>query len=128
MLSSPAVYADSLFCEEDVTRLLEATRSASSLKSQQAMVDVASRRSFASSARQHRPSPARSPAQRRRQSSSSPSRPSKHVRFDLPAPTSALKSPRKSHFRDYGSCPSPCRVGGCLAVFWRVWESRGAEP
>ena len=22
----------------------------------------------------------------------------------------------------------PCRVGGCLAAFWRQWESRGAEP
>ena len=52
MLSSPAVYADSLFPEEDVTRLSEATRSSSSLKSQQAMVDVASRRPSASSARQ----------------------------------------------------------------------------
>ena len=44
MLSYPAVYAISLFREEDVSRLLEATRSSSSLKSQQAMVDVASRR------------------------------------------------------------------------------------
>ena len=104
MLSTPAVYADSLFCEEDVSRLLEATRSSSLLKSQQAMVDVASRRPSASSARQRRASPARSPrrspAQRCRQSSGSPSRPSKRVRFDSPAPTSALKSPRKSHFRD----------------------------
>ena len=104
MLSSPAVYADSLFREEDVSRLLEATRSASSLKSQQAMVDVASRHPSASSTRQRHPSPARSPrrspAQRRRQSSGSPSRLSKLVRFDSPAPTSALKSPRKSHFRD----------------------------
>ena len=103
MLSSPAVYSDSLFREEDVSRLLEATRSASSLKSQQAMVDVASRRPSASSARQRRASPARSPrrspVQRRRQSSGSPSHPSKRVRFDSPALTSALKS-RKSHFRD----------------------------
>ena len=44
MLSSPAAYADSLFHEEDVSRLLEATRCSSSLKSQQAMVNVASRR------------------------------------------------------------------------------------
>ena len=95
---------NSLFLEEDVTRLLEATRSASSLKSQQAVVDVASRRLSASSARQRRPSPARSPrrspAQRHQQSSGSPSRPSKRVRFDSPAPTSALKSARKVHFRD----------------------------
>ena len=104
MLSSPVVYADSLFREEDVSRLLEATRSSSSLKSQQAMVDVASRRPSSSSVRQRRSSPAhsprRSPAQRRRQSSASPSHNSKRVRFDSPAPSSALKSPRKSHFRD----------------------------
>ena len=103
MLSSPAVFADSLFREEDVSRLLEATRSSSSLKSQQAMVDVASRRpSSSASFRQRRGSPARfprrSPAQRRRQSSPSPS--SKRVRFDSPAPSSAMKSLRKSHFWD----------------------------
>ena len=34
MLSSPAVFADSLFREEDASRLLEATRPSSSLKSQ----------------------------------------------------------------------------------------------
>ena len=105
MLSSPAVFADFLFREEEVSRLLEATRSSSSLKSQQAMVDVASRRpSSSSSFRQRRGSPSRSPrrspAQRRRQSSPSPSRASKRVRFDSPAPSSAMKSPRKSHFRD----------------------------
>ena len=101
MLSSPAVYADSLFCEEDVSRLLEATRSSSSLKSQQAMVDVTSRRpSSSSSVRQWRGSPSRSPAQRRQQSSASPSRASKRVRFDSLAPSSALKSPCKPHFRD----------------------------
>ena len=61
MLSSPAVFADSLFCEEDVVRLLEATRSLSSLKSQQAMVDVASRRSSAPASRQRRSSLGRSP-------------------------------------------------------------------
>ena len=79
MLSSPAVFADSLFREEDVSRLLEATRSSSSLKSQQAMVDVASRRSSTSSSfrrcRGSPPrSPRRSPAQRRRPSSTSLSR------------------------------------------------------
>ena len=104
MLSSLAVYADSLFREEDVSHLLEATRSSSSLKSQQVMVDVASRRPPSSSIRQRRSSPARSPcrspAQRLRQSSGSPLRNSKRVRFDSPAPSSALKSPRKSHFRD----------------------------
>ena len=104
MLSSPAVYADSLFREEDVSHLLEATRSSSSLKSQQVMVDVASRLPSSSSFRQRRSSPARSsrrsPTQRRWQSSASPSRASKRVRFDSPALSSALKSPRKSHFRD----------------------------
>ena len=44
MLSSPAFFADSLFREEDVAHLLKATRSSSSLKPQQAMVEVASRR------------------------------------------------------------------------------------
>ena len=104
MLSSPAVYADSLFREEDVSRLLDAARSSSSLKSQQAMVDVASRRPSSSLGRQHCSSPARSPrrspVQCRRQSSASPSLASKRVRFDSPAPSSALKSPCKSHFRD----------------------------
>ena len=103
MLSSPTVFADSLFREEDVSRLLEATRSSPSLKSQQAMVDVASRRSAASSSFRKRRgspprSPRRSPAQRRRPASAS--RASKRARFDSPAPSSALKSPRKSHFRD----------------------------
>ena len=104
MLSSPAVYADSLFREDDVARLLEATRSSFSFKSQQAMVDVSSRRSSASAARQRRASPGRSPrrstAQHRRQSSGSPSHSSKRVRFDSSAPSSALKSPCKSHFQD----------------------------
>ena len=105
MLSSPAVFADSLFREEDISRLLEATSSSSSLKSQQAMVDVASQQSSSSSSFcRRRGSPPRSPrsslAQRRRPASSSPSRASKRVRFDSPAPSSALKSPRKSHFRD----------------------------
>ena len=105
MLSSPAVFADSLFREEDVSRLLEVTRSSSSLKSQQAMVDVTSwRSSTLSSFRRRRGSPPRSPrcspAQRRRSSSASPSRASKRVWFDYPAPSSALKSPRKSYFRD----------------------------
>ena len=105
MLSSPVVFADSLLREEDVSRLLEATRSSSSLKSQQAMVDVASQRSSTSSSFRRRRgspprSPRRSPAQRRCPASASPSRSSKRVRFDSPTPSSALKSPRKSHFRD----------------------------
>ena len=105
MLSSPAVFADSLFREEDVSRLLEATCSSSSLKSQQVMVDVASRQTSTSSSFRRRHgspprSPRRSPAQRRRPASASPSRASKRVRFDSPAPSPALKSPQKSHFRD----------------------------
>ena len=103
-LSSPAVFADSLFCEEDVSRFLDATRSSSSLKSQQVMVDVASRRSSASTSRTRHFSPGRSPncspTRRCRQASGSPSRPQKRVRFDSLAPFAALKSPRKSHFRD----------------------------
>ena len=104
MLSSPAVFADSLFHEEDVTRFLDATRSSSSLRSQQAMVDVASRRSSTSSSHERRFSPNRSPncspALHRRQASGSPSCPQKKVRFNSPAPSSAIESPRKSHFRD----------------------------
>ena len=91
MLSSLVVFADSLFHEEDVARLL-------SLKSQQAMVDVASRRSSDPAARQCRSSPGRSPTKRCRQSSGSPSCAQKLVRFNSPAPSSAMKSPRKSHF------------------------------
>ena len=103
MLSSPAVFADSLFREEDVSHLLEATRYSSSLRSQQAMVDVASRRSAASSSFRKRRgspprSPRRSPTQRRCPASASPSRASKRVLLDSPAPSSALKSRRKSHF------------------------------
>ena len=104
LLSAPAVFADTLLCEEDVARLLESTRFSSSLKLQQAMVDVASRRFSSSSSRQRRSSPGhslvRSPAKRRRQSSGSPSRQQKRVRFDSPAPSSAMKSPLKSHFWD----------------------------
>ena len=104
LLSSPAVFGDTLFHEEDVARLLESARSSSSLNSQQAMVDVASRRASAPTSRQCHTSPGRSlhrsPAKRHRQSSGSPFRQQKHVRFDSPAPSSSMKSPRKSHFRD----------------------------
>ena len=91
LLSSLAVFADTLFREEDVARLLESTCSSSSLKLQQAMVDVASRRSSAPASHQRRASPGRSPhrspARRRRQSSGSPSCQQKRVRFDSPAPS-----------------------------------------
>ena len=103
LLSAPSVFADSLFREEDVGQLLDSPRLSSSLRSQQAILDMVSRRS-SSSARGCRASPRRSPPRSpmrcRRQSSGSPSRPNKRVRFDSPAPASALKSPRKSHFRD----------------------------
>ena len=97
MLAAPIVCADSLFLESDVTRLLSDTQTSSSLKSQQAMVDVASNKS---GPRRRRFSPARSPARssparRRRRDSGSPVRGSKRVRFDSPAPASALKPPNK---------------------------------
>ena len=47
MLSSPFVCSDSLFAESDVARLLVDTQASSSLRSQQALVDVASRGSGA---------------------------------------------------------------------------------
>ena len=88
MLSVPAVCADYLFAEADVARLLSDTQTASSLKSQQALVDVASRSAGASP---HR-SPARQSPGRRRRESGSPARSQKRVRFDSPAPSSTLKS------------------------------------
>ena len=45
MLSAPSVFADTLFREEDIAQLLDSTCSSSSLRSQQAMVDMVSRRS-----------------------------------------------------------------------------------
>ena len=98
MLAAPAVYASTLFADSDVARLLADTQASSSLKSQQALVAVASR--SAGRARTHSPrrSPGRpsSPARRRRRSSGSPSRPGKRVRFDSPAPTSSVQ---RSAFR-----------------------------
>ena len=98
LLESPVVYADALFAESDFARLLDATRSTSSLRSRQAMVDVASRGS-SSSSRGRRPCPRGSPYRRKRRESGSParspSRSQKRVRFDSPAPASAMKSSRK---------------------------------
>ena len=96
MLSSPVVLASSLFAEEDVTRLLAETQTYSSLRSQQALVVVVSR---SSGARFHCSSPGRSPSRaspsrRRRRDSGSPSRPQKRLRFDSPAPSSALRGGR----------------------------------
>ena len=92
MLAAPLVCASSLFAESDMARLLADTQTSSSLRSQQALVDVASR---GSGARRRHSIPYRSPARtspprRRRRSSGSPSRPEKRVRFDSPAPSSAL--------------------------------------
>ena len=87
MLAAPVVGASSLFAESDVARLLADTQTSSSLRSQQAMVDVASR---GSGVRRRRSSPYRSPARRRRRSSGSP-RPEKRVRFDSIASSSALR-------------------------------------
>ena len=108
MLSSPVVLLSSLFSNSDVTHLLEGTQTSSSLRSQQALVEVAG-------ARPHRSSPLRSPsssspARRKRRESGSPSRSGKRVRFDSPAPSSALKGP-KSGFRRRESCPSSA-IGG----------------
>ena len=101
MLESQMVFACSLFREEDFARFLDATRSSSSLHSQQALVDVAAR---GPSSHQRRFSPRCSPSHsslacRRRRESGSPSRPAKKAQFDSPAPSSTLKSPQKSHFR-----------------------------
>ena len=101
MLSSPLVCSDFLFAESDIARMVADTQASSSLCSQQALVDVASR---GSGAHRRRFSPSRSPARmspsrhRRRESSGSPSRQSKRVRFDSPSPASALKGSR-SGFR-----------------------------
>ena len=67
MLAAPAVCSDFLFAEADVAHLLSDTQTSSSLRSQQAMVDVASRSVGVHS---RRSSPRRSPARRRRESGS----------------------------------------------------------
>ena len=125
LLAAPTVCSDFLFAEADVARLLSDTQT-SSLRSQQALVDYAS--CFAG-ARPCRSSPRCSPAHQspghRRRESGSPTRSSKRVRFDSPAPSSALKSSKRG-FRRYGSCPSPV-IRGCLGQHWRLWESWGAD-
>ena len=94
LLESLAVFADSLFAEPDIACLLDATRSTSSLCSQQAS------RGSSSSSCGRRSSPRRSPgrsspARRRRCESGSPAHSQKRVRFNSPAPASALKSSQK---------------------------------
>ena len=101
MLSAPAVCANFLFSEADVARLLCDTQTSSSLRSQQALVDVASR---LAGSRFHRSSPQCSPARQspsrcRRRESGAPARGPKHVRFDSPAPNSALKSSKQGFCR-----------------------------
>ena len=101
MLSSPLVCADSLFAEADITCLLSNTQASPSLRSQQAMVDVAAR---SSGARRRRFSPSRSlartsPSRRRRRESGSPSRLAKRVHFDSPAPSLVLKGARSGFWR-----------------------------
>ena len=75
MLEASAVCSDILFAEADVARLLSDTQTSSSLRSQQALVDVASR---SAGSRPRRSSPRRSPARqslgRRRRDSGSPAR------------------------------------------------------
>ena len=82
-----------------MARLLAYPQTSSSLRSQQALVDVASR---GSGAHRRRSSPycslARtSPARRR--SSGSPSRPEKRIRFDSHAPSSALRGGKQGFRR-----------------------------
>ena len=101
MIASPLVCADSLFLKSDISRLLSDTQTSSSLRSQQALVDVASNRS-GPRCRCFSPacSPSRSsPSRRRRRELGSPSRSSKRVWFDSPAPSSALKPPNKGFRR-----------------------------
>ena len=88
--------SSSLFSDPDVTCLLEDTQTSSSLRSQQALMEVALR---GAGARYHRYSPLwspshSSPAYRKRREPGSPS--GKRVRFD--SPSSALEGP-KSGFR-----------------------------
>ena len=100
MLSSPVVLASSLFAGSDVTRLLADTQTSSSLRSQQTLVEVASRGAGARSRRSSplRSTPHSSPSRRRRRESGSPARPGERVCFDSPALSSALKG-SKSGFR-----------------------------
>ena len=97
MVSSPAVCAYYLFNESDVSCLLSDTQTSSSLRSQQALVDVASRSSGPRSRRfSPRRSPARSsPYRHRPHELGSPTRPNKRVRFDSPAPFSARKGSKQ---------------------------------
>ena len=101
MMAASIICADSWFLEWDISHLLSDTQTSSSLQSQQALVDVISNRS---GPRRRRFSPTRSPARPSPsrdccRDSGSPSRSSKRVRFDSPAPSSALKPPNKGFWR-----------------------------
>ena len=99
MMASPLMCTDTLFAESDITGLLSDTQTSSSLRSQQALVDVASQDS---GARRRRFSPVRSPPRssprRRRGDSGFLGRQSKRVWFDSPAPSFAPK-PSKGFWR-----------------------------
>ena len=94
MFTSPLVCSDMLFAEANVAWLPADMQTSSSLRSQQALVDVASRgpgawrRHFSPNRSPSRSSPSRC----RRRDSGSPGRQSKRVWFDSPAPSSALMS------------------------------------
>ena len=96
MLLAPAVYANFLFSEADVARLLSNTQTSASLRSQQALVDVAS---WSAGSCFCRSSPRRSPSRRRRRESGSPAQGPKRMQFDSPAPNSALKSSKQGFRR-----------------------------
>ena len=85
MLAGPAVCSDFLYAEADVVRLLSDAQTSSSLRCQQALVDVASR---SAGARPCRSSPRRSPSRQspgcRRRESGSTDRGSKGVFLRLP--------------------------------------------
>ena len=102
-LAAPAVCTDFVFAEANVSRLVSDTQTCSSLRSQQALVDMASRSAGACPRR----SPARqSPSRHHRRESGSPARGSKRVRFDSPAPNTALKF-RSRVFGDRGHVLRP---------------------
>ena len=95
-LASPTCFTSSLFSDEDLTRLASVSNEASSIKSNQALLD------FVSSGRRPR-SPRRSPRsysgynRNRRRSSRSPPRTPKRVRFaGTPPPSPSRSSPSTS--------------------------------
>ena len=97
LLASPVSFSQYLFPESDVDRLISLTSQSSSLKSNQAMVDLAAS-AVGRSRSPRRPLP-RSPLSRsRRRNSRSPPRSPKRVRFAGTPPPSSSKSSPKSSF------------------------------